>query len=74
MALKVAALEAEDVATCDLEVSEQGELHRRYRIEGVPMVVVADGEGVVRAGFVGTVSSEELAAALAAARDGREIR
>ena len=74
MALKVAALEADDVATCDIEVSEQRELHRRYRIEGVPMVVVADAEGVVCAGFVGTVSSEELVAALAAAKDGRGIR
>ncbi len=71
MALEVAALAAADVATCDIEVSEGRELHRRYRIEGVPMVVVADAEGVVQAGFVGTVSSEELIAALAAAKDGR---
>jgi hypothetical protein len=69
MALKVAALAADDVATCDIEVSEGRELHRRYRIEGVPMVVLADAEGVVRAGFVGTVSSEELIAALTAARE-----
>jgi hypothetical protein len=31
--------------------------------------VLADAEGVVRAGFVGTVSSEELIAALTAARE-----
>jgi len=75
MALKVAALATDDVATCDIEVSEGRELHRRYQIEGVPMVVMADAEGVVRAGFVGTVSSEELIAALAAAKeDGRGIR
>jgi Thioredoxin len=71
MALKVAALQAADVATCELEASEAGELHRRYRIEGVPMVVVADSDGVVRAGFVGTVPLDELIAALAAARAGR---
>ena len=65
MAAKVAGFESETVATCDIEVTEERELHRRYRIEGVPMVVVADADGVVRAGFVGAVSSSDLAGALA---------
>ena len=65
MAAKVAALESEAVATCEVEFSQRGDLHRRYAIEGVPMVVVADAEGVVTAGFVGTVPSSELEAALA---------
>jgi len=67
MAEKVAALASEAVATVDVEASEQRDLHRRYGVEGVPMVVVADAEGVVRAGFVGTVSAGELAAAVAGA-------
>ena len=70
MAEKVAALESDTVATCEIEAAEARQLHRRYRIEGVPMVVVADAEGVVRAGFVGTVSASELAGALADARQG----
>jgi protein-disulfide isomerase len=70
MAEKVAALESDTVATCEIEAAEARQLHRRYRIEGVPMVVVADAEGVVRAGFVGTVSASELAGALADARRG----
>ena len=64
MAAKVAALESEAVATCEVEFSSRGDLHRRYAIEGVPMVVVADAEGVVTAGFVGTVPSSDLEAAL----------
>lgn len=68
MAIRVRELESEAVATVDVEATADKELHRRYRIEGVPMVVLADGEGVVRAGFVGSVDSWELEAALADAR------
>lgn len=64
MALKVAALESEGVATCEVEFNQRGDLHRRYAIEGVPMVVVADAAGVVTAGFVGSVPSSDLEAAL----------
>jgi len=64
MAAKVAALQSEDVATCEVEFQERDDLHRRYAIEGVPMVVVADAEGVVTAGFVGSVPSSDLEAAL----------
>ena len=68
MAIRVRELESEAVATVDVEATADKELHRRYRIEGVPMVVLADGEGVVRAGFVGSVDSWELEAALAEAQ------
>ena len=68
MAEKVAGFESDTVATCDVEVTADRELHRRYRIEGVPTVVVADAGGVVRAGFVGSVSSSDLAGALAQAQ------
>jgi hypothetical protein len=64
MAAKVAALESEAVATCEVEYGARGDLHRRYGIEGVPLVVVADAAGVVTAGFVGTVTTAELEAAL----------
>jgi hypothetical protein len=68
MASKVAALEGPSVASCDIEVADDPELHRRYGVEGVPMVVVADADGVVRAGFVGDVPADDLQGALAAAR------
>jgi thioredoxin family protein len=72
MAAKVAALESEAVATCEVEVSQLPDLHRRYAIEGVPMVVVADAEGVTRAAFVGAASAAELWTAVAQAR-GSEV-
>ena len=68
MAARVEALESEAVVTVEVEAFADKELHRRYRIEGVPMVVLADAEGVVRAGFVGSVDSWELEDALATAR------
>jgi len=64
MAPRVAELESATVAVCEAEAFEHKDLHTRYRIEGVPMVVVADAEGVVVKGFVGAVGSDELAAAL----------
>ncbi len=64
MAAKVAALESAGVATCEVEYGARADLHRRYAIEGVPMVVVADAQGVVTAGFVGSVPASDLEAAL----------
>lgn len=69
VALKAAVLESAEVAVQDVEAVADGELHRRYGIEAVPIVVVADGEGVVRSSFVGPVSSTHLWAALAELRE-----
>lgn len=66
---KVAVLASDDVAVHDAEFSRERALHERYAISGVPMVVVADADGVVRRGFVGPVSATDLWAAVAAARD-----
>jgi hypothetical protein len=68
MATRVTALESDAVATVEVEANDDKELHRRYRIEGVPMVVLTDAEGVVRAGFVGSVEGWELEGALADAQ------
>jgi hypothetical protein len=64
MVSRVCSLESESVATVQVEAQADKDLHDRYRIEGVPMVVLADDEGVVRAGFVGSVDTWELEAAL----------
>jgi hypothetical protein len=64
---RVCGLESESVATVQVEAKADKVLHDRYRIEGVPMVVLADAEGVVRAGFVGAVETWELEEALAKA-------
>jgi hypothetical protein len=64
MVPRVCSLESETVATVQVEAKADKALHDRYRIEGVPMVVLADAEGVVRAGFVGSVDTWELEEAL----------
>jgi hypothetical protein len=61
---RVCGLESETVATVQIEAKADKALHDRYRIEGVPMVVLADADGVVRAGFVGAVDTWELEDAL----------
>jgi hypothetical protein len=65
---KVLALASSEVATCDIEFTAERELHERYDISGVPMVLIADAEGVVRQSFVGPVSATDLWAAVAEIR------
>ena len=48
--------------------STDRDLHDRYGIDAVPLVLVADGEGVVRASFVGPPSAADLWASLAELR------
>ena len=68
LAAKLAVLESDDVATCEIEYHAQPDLHRRYEIAGIPTTVVADADGVVRAAFVGAFTATDLWAAVAEAR------
>lgn len=68
MVRKVQVLESDDVATDDVEVSARPDVHRRYGIEAVPIVVVSDRDGVVRAAFVGPATATDLWAAVAEVR------
>lgn len=54
-----------DVASYQL----RRDLHDRYDIDAVPLLVVADRRGVVHAGFVGPVTATDLWAAVANARE-----
>jgi hypothetical protein len=65
---KVLAIGSSEVAVCDIEFSQARELHERYGISGVPMVLVADADGVVRRSFVGPVTATDLWAAVAEVR------
>jgi hypothetical protein len=65
---KVMVLGSSEVAVCDIEYSEARELHERYEISGVPMVLIADAEGVVRHSFVGPATATDLWAAVAEIR------
>ena len=62
-------LDSDDVVVQVAEATEQAELHARYGIEAVPMLVVADGDGVVRHSEAGPVSATQLWSALAELRD-----
>ena len=65
---KARLLESDEVAVQEIEVSQHKDLHDRYAIDAVPMIVVADDEGVTRASFVGVPTSADLWAALAELR------
>ncbi len=66
---KARPLESSEVVVEEVEVAAQGELHRRYGIDAVPCLVVADAEGVVRASFVGPPNAADLWTTLADLRE-----
>lgn len=56
------------VVVQELEVGTEPALHERYGIDAVPLVVIADAEGVVVRHFLGPVTATDLWAAVAEAR------
>jgi hypothetical protein len=67
--VKVRPLESDDVAVEEVEAVERRDLHHRYNVDAVPMLVVADREGVVRGSLVGPASAQEIWLAVADVRD-----
>ena len=65
---KARLLESDEVAVQEIEVSERKDLHERYSIDAVPMIVVVDDDGVTRASFIGVPTAADLWAALAELR------
>jgi hypothetical protein len=55
------------VTAVRLDVQSEPDLHRRYRIDGVPTTVVTDDQGVVVQAFFGPLSADQLTDALASA-------
>jgi thioredoxin-related protein len=49
----------------EVEVVASADLHRRYNVEAVPTLIVADRQGVVRASIVGPPDEGELENAFA---------
>jgi hypothetical protein len=66
---KAEVLASDDVAVEPVEWQSRKDVHARYRIDGVPLLVIADAAGVVRGSFAGPVSATDLWAAVAAARE-----
>ena len=65
---KAQVLECREVAVIDVEHSVSPALHRKYHVDAVPIAIVADRAGVVRASFVGPMSATDLWAAVAEVR------
>lgn len=65
---KASVLGSDEVAVQEVEVGARRDLHERYRVEGVPMVVIADVDGVVRASFLGPLTATDLWATVAELR------
>jgi hypothetical protein len=66
---KAKVLACDEVAVVDVEYSANAALHRKYHIDAVPILLLADRQGVVKANFVGPVTATDLWAAVARARD-----
>lgn len=68
VAAKLPPLESDHVIVQEVEWPARRDLHERYRVDAVPLTLIADAEGVVRAAFFGTVTATGLWAAVAEAR------
>ena len=62
-------LASAEVAVDEAEFRARPDVDRRYHIDAVPIIVVADREGVVRTSFTGPPSATDLWAAVAGVRD-----
>jgi hypothetical protein len=65
---KARVFESPQVAYEEIPWQARRDLHDRYRVEDVPLIVVADAEGVVQRSFVGTPTFTDLAVAVAEVR------
>jgi hypothetical protein len=66
---KAQILACDDVSVTQLDAVAERDLHQRYGIDAVPLVVVADAEGVVHQSFVGPPTATDLWAAVAELRE-----
>ncbi|MCX6511086.1 MAG: hypothetical protein NT081_09800 [Actinobacteria bacterium] len=56
------------VCVQELETIADAEIHRRYGIDAVPLVLIADADGIVQRHFLGPVTATDLWAAVAESR------
>ncbi|MHB8663075.1 MAG: hypothetical protein ACYDH6_10360 [Acidimicrobiales bacterium] len=68
MTAKARLLSGDEVAYVEIPWQERRDLHDRYHITDVPLLLLADADGVVRVSFVGTPELGELYDAVAEAR------
>ncbi len=65
---RTVTLGSAEVVVQRLDASADRACHQRYRIDAVPLVLIADAQGVVRRHFLGPVNSADLWGALAELR------
>lgn len=66
---KARVLACDTVVVDEVELVARREIHNRYRVEAVPMTLIADADGVVHASFLGPITATDLWAAVAEVRD-----
>ncbi len=66
---RVRPLASDEVAVDEIEVKARGDLHDRYGVDAVPLVVVANARGEVRHHAFGPVTAADLWATIADLRD-----
>ena len=66
---KALVMQSREVLVVNVEYQSDKPVHERYAIDAVPTLVVADSDGVVRAGFIGPIKAQDLWAAVAECRD-----
>jgi hypothetical protein len=66
---KALVLDSDQVSVQKVGYEARADLHRRYQIDSVPTLVIANFEGVVEYGVVGPISATDLWAAMAQVRN-----
>lgn len=69
VATKAMVLASSDVAVQRIDYIDDPGLHKRYKVDAVPTLVIVDQQGVVKNGFLGPVKAQDLWAAVAECRD-----
>jgi alkyl hydroperoxide reductase subunit AhpF len=72
MVSKAMVMASPSLSVQEIEFGAARDLHRRYAIDAVPTLVLADHQGVVHRSFIGRVTATDLWAAVAEARDATE--
>jgi hypothetical protein len=65
---KAEVLRSDEVIVVNVPFQTARDVHERYAIDAVPCLLIADSNGVVRAGFLGPVTATDLWAAVAECR------
>lgn len=69
VAKKAMVLASQEVAVQRIDYIDNPDLHKRYKVDAVPTLVIVDNRGVVRNGFLGPMKAQDLWAAVAECRE-----